>query len=168
MTVSRANQKSLDIDRLATAIEDFNTVFIRLPLVQTLNFSTLSVIHSLSRNGPMRLKDLLATEQIKQPALTSLVSKLVGAGLVSRRPDPNDGRAVRLSVTRSGERLVRSRHADRVAMLTRLTDRLDEHERVILGETAAVLCRLVEIARDSTGESIADAPSKRASKESST
>lgn len=153
-------QKSLDVDRLATAIEDFNALFIRLPAAQRLNFSALSVIHTLSRNGPMRLKDLLATEQIKQPALTSLVSKLEDAGLVSRRPDANDGRAVRLSVTRSGEQLVRSRHADRVTMLTRLTDRLDDHDRVILSETAAVLSRLVEIARDSTGEPTADVPSR--------
>ena len=59
--------KVLDVDRLTTVIEDFNTVFIRLASVQRLNFSTLSVLHSLSRGGPMRLTALLATEQIKQP-----------------------------------------------------------------------------------------------------
>jgi glutamine amidotransferase PdxT len=42
---------ALDVDRLATVIEDFNTVFIRLPSVQRLNFSALSVLHSLSRGG---------------------------------------------------------------------------------------------------------------------
>ena len=52
---------------VATVIEDFNTVFLRLASVQRLNFSTLSVLHTLSRGGPMRLTDLLATEQIKQP-----------------------------------------------------------------------------------------------------
>ena len=45
----------LDVDRLVTVIEDFNTVFIRLASVQKLNFSALSVLHSLSRGGPMRL-----------------------------------------------------------------------------------------------------------------
>src|SRR5580692_10380672 len=99
----------LDVDRLATVIEDFNTVFIRLASVQKLNFSTLSVLHSLSRGGPMRLTDLLTTEQIRQPALTSLVSKLDEAGLVSRRPDPTDGRAALLSLTSAGEMIIRSR-----------------------------------------------------------
>jgi DNA-binding MarR family transcriptional regulator len=151
--VARAPQdKALDVDRLTTVIEDFNTVFIRLPSVQRLNFSTLSVLHSLSRGGPMRLTDLLATEQIKQPALTSLISKLEGAGLVSRRPDPSDGRAALLSLTSAGEMVVRSRHAERVTMLARLTDRLDDRDRAVLADAQEVLSRLVAIAHDPSTE----------------
>jgi DNA-binding MarR family transcriptional regulator len=142
----------VDVDRLATAIEDFNTVFIRLASVQKLNFSTLSVLHSLLRGGPMRLTDLLATEQIKQPALTSLVSKLEAAGLVSRRPDPSDGRAALLSLTSAGEMVVQSRHADRVAKLARLTDRLDDRDRAVLADAQQVLSRLVAIAHDARAE----------------
>jgi DNA-binding MarR family transcriptional regulator len=142
----------LDVDRLTTVIEDFNAVFIRLASVQRLNFSTLSVLHSLSRRGPMRLTDLLATEQIKQPALTSLVSKLEEAGLVSRQPDPSDGRAALLSLTSAGEMVVQSRHADRVAKLTRLTDRLDDHDRAVLADAHEVLSRLVAIAHDASTE----------------
>ncbi|ADP84587.1 regulatory protein MarR [Pseudofrankia inefficax] len=133
-------------------IEDFNTVFIRLASVQRLNFSTLSVLHSLSRGGPMRLTELLATEQIKQPALTSLVAKLQAAGLVSRRPDPSDGRAALLSLTSAGETVVQSRHADRVARLERLTDRLDDHDRAVLAEAQEVLSRLVAIAHEAPTE----------------
>jgi DNA-binding MarR family transcriptional regulator len=144
--------KALDVDRLATVIEDFNTVFIRLPSVQKLNFSTLSVLHSLSRGGPMRLTDLLVSEQIKQPALTSLVSKLEKAGLVSRRPDPSDGRAALLALTVAGETVVRSRHAERVTRLARLTDRLDDRDRAVLIDAQAVLSRLVDIAHDPTKE----------------
>jgi DNA-binding MarR family transcriptional regulator len=142
---------ALDVDRLVTVIEDFNTVFIRLASVQKLNFSTLSVLRSLSRGGPMRLTDLLATEQIKQPALTALVSKLEAAGLVSRRPDPGDGRAALLSLTTAGEMVVQSRHADRVAKLAQLTDRLDDHDRAVLADAREVLSRLVAIANDATG-----------------
>src|SRR5580658_716714 len=144
--------EAFDPDRLATVIEDFNTVFIRLASVHRLNFSALSVLHSLSRGGPMRLTDLLATEQIKQPALTTLVSKLEAAGLVSRRPDPGDGRAALLSLTTAGEMVVQSRHADRVAKLTRLTGRLDDHERAVLADAQEVLSRLVAIARDAPAE----------------
>jgi DNA-binding MarR family transcriptional regulator len=142
----------LDVDRLVTVIEDFNTVFIRLASVQKLNFSALSVLHSLSRGGPMRLTDLLVTEQIRQPALTSLVAKLEAAGLVSRRPDPGDGRAALLSLTTAGEMVVQSRHADRVAKLGRLTGRLDEHERAVLAGAQEVLSRLVAIACDAPAE----------------
>lgn len=133
-------------------IEDFNTVFIRLASVQRLSFSTLSVLHSLSGGGPMRLTDLLATEQIKQPALTSLVSRLEASGLVSRRPDPSDGRAALLSLTEAGEEIVQSRRADRVAKLTRLIDRLDDHDRAVLADAQQVLSRLVAIAHDAPTE----------------
>jgi DNA-binding MarR family transcriptional regulator len=152
--------QALDVDRLATVIEDFNTVFIRLASVQRMNFSTLSVLHSLSRGGPMRLTDLLTTEQIKQPALTRLVSRLEEAGLVTRRRDPSDGRAALLSLTSAGEMVVRSRHADRVVMLARLTDQLDDRERAVLVEAQKVLSRLVAISHVGPSEPLSGAQTR--------
>ena len=142
------HEKAADVDRLTTVIEDFNTIFIRLPSVQRLNFSALSVLHTLDRNGPLRLTALLATEQLKQPALTSLVGKLEQDGLLQRRPDPADGRASLLSLTRTGRWLVRSRHANRVAKLTTLVDQLTPGERVVLAGSIDVLHRLTELATE--------------------
>jgi DNA-binding MarR family transcriptional regulator len=138
--------RTLDVGELTTAIEDFNTIFIRLPSVRRFSFSTLSVLHTLSRKGPLHLTDLTATEQVKQPALTTLVAKLERDGLVSRRRDPRDGRAVLLSLTPDGRQVVRSRHADRTANLSRLVDRLTDQEREVLAGCARVLARLTEIA----------------------
>ena len=56
-------ERALDIGELTTAIEDFNTFFIRLPPARRFSFSTLSVLHTLDRKGPLRLTDLTATEQ---------------------------------------------------------------------------------------------------------
>ncbi|WP_344486564.1 MarR family transcriptional regulator [Nonomuraea monospora] len=134
------------LDALARAIEDFNTYFIRLPAVRRLSFSSLSVLHTLSRKGPMRLTELTATEQLKQPALTSLVTKLERDGLVTRSPDPRDGRAVLLSLTSEGEQVVESRRADRVARLARVVERLDAREQAELDGYARVLARMTEIA----------------------
>jgi DNA-binding MarR family transcriptional regulator len=139
----------MDVDRLTTVIEDFNTIFIRLPSVRRFNFSTLSVLHTLERTGPMRLTDLLPTEQLKQPALTSLVAKLEQDGLLQRRPDPSDGRASLISLTGAGREIVRSRHAHRVAKLTALVDRLTPEERAVLAGSVDVLHRLTELAEDS-------------------
>ena len=143
--------RSLDVDELTTVIEDFNTIFIRIPSIRRFNFSTLSVLHTLSRNGPLRLTDLTATEQLKQPAITSLVARLERDGLVSRRRDPRDGLAVLLSLTREGRRVVRSRHADRMAKPSRLVDRLNDQEREVLAGSARVLVRLIEIAATDDG-----------------
>src|SRR5664279_4351685 len=94
------------VERLPLSIEDFNSLFIRLPASGRLNFSALSVLHTLSRVGPCRLSDLVRTEQIKQPALTSAVAKLERDGLIARRPDPCDGRASIMSLSSDGQSLV--------------------------------------------------------------
>ena len=138
----------LDVDRLTTVIEDFNTIFIRLPSVRRLNFSALSVLHTLGRRGPLRLTDLLATEQLKQPALTSLVAKLEQDGLLQRQPNPADGRASLLSLTRTGRELVRSRHANRVEKLAALVARLTPDERAVLAGSIDVLHHLTDLAED--------------------
>jgi DNA-binding MarR family transcriptional regulator len=139
----------MDVDRLTTVIEDFNTIFIRLPSVRRFNFSTLSVLHTLDRNGPLRLTELLPTEQLKKPALTSLVAKLEQDGLLWRSPDPSDGRASLISLTNAGQEIVHSRHAHRVAKLTALVDQLTPEERSVLAGSVDVLHRLTELAENS-------------------
>lgn len=138
----------LDVERLTGVIEEFNGIFIRLPGVRRFSFSTLSVLHTLGRSGPMRLTDLVRTEQLKQPALTSLVAKLERDGLIKRRPDPTDGRAILLSLTREGREIVRSRRASRVAKMTQLVDQLTDDERAVLASSMDVLTRLTEIATE--------------------
>ncbi|MEV6283681.1 MarR family transcriptional regulator [Kribbella sp. NPDC051770] len=135
-----------DLEALTTAIEDFTTIFIRLPSVRRFNFSTLSVLHTLARRGPLRLTDLTATEQLKQPALTSLVAKLERDGLVSRAPDARDGRAMLLSLTPEGRAIVDSRRTSRVERLTELVNQLSPEDRALLAGSAGVLQRLTEIA----------------------
>jgi DNA-binding MarR family transcriptional regulator len=136
------------VERLPLSIEDFNSLFIRLPASGRLNFSALSVLHTLSRAGPCRLSDLVRTEQIKQPALTSAVTKLERDGLVERRPDPCDGRASRLSLTADGQSIVSRRHADRAERLCSLIDRLSPADRARLLSIAGVLDQIVQLASE--------------------
>ena len=140
------------MERLTRSIEDFNAVFIRLPVVDRLSFSSLSVLHTLSRLGACRLSDLVRTEQIKQPALTAAVAKLERDGFVRRSPDPGDGRASLLSLTAAGQSIVSRRHAQRMEGLRRLVDRLPQADRERLVGIADVLDQLVELA----GASMAD------------
>jgi DNA-binding MarR family transcriptional regulator len=142
------------VEELTTVIEDFNTIFIRLPSVRRFNFSTLSVLHTLSRKGPLRLTELTATEQLGQPALTSLVAKLERDGLVTRRADPRDGRAVLLSLTPEGREVVRARHENRVLRLSRLVDGLTNQEREALAGSVQVLARMIEIATTQPDEDV--------------
>jgi DNA-binding MarR family transcriptional regulator len=134
------------MERLARSIEDFNTVFIRIPAVDRLSFTSLSVLHTLSRAGVCRLSDLVGTEQIKQPALTAAVAKLERDGLVRRSPDPSDGRASILSLTATGRSIVSRRRAERVEGLRRLVDRLPPADRERLLGIADVFDQIVELA----------------------
>ncbi|MEV4760510.1 MarR family transcriptional regulator [Micromonospora sp. NPDC049559] len=137
--------RELDVDELTTLIEDFNSLFIRLPTVRQLSFSSLSVLHTLSRRGPMRLTALTATEQLTQPAITSLVARLERDGLIERRPDPADGRAVLVAPTSAGAEIVRSRHASRVAGLARLIAGLDDEQRDAVARAMPALRRVIEL-----------------------
>ena len=140
------------MERLTRSIEDFNSLFIRLPSSGRLSFSALSVLHTLSRVGPCRLSDLVRTEQIKQPALTSAVARLERDGLVERRPDPCDGRAWMLSLTTDGQSIVSRRHADRAERLRGLIDRLSPADRTRLLSIAGVLDQIVQLASEQGDE----------------
>lgn len=136
-----------DVGVLATSIEDFNSVFIRLPSQGQLSFSSLSVLHTLSRRGPSRLSDLVESEQIKQPALTAATAKLEREGLLARSPDPADRRAVLISLTAEGEAIVAERRAGRVERLERLVARLAPGERAQLIAIAPVLDEVVRLSQ---------------------
>src|SRR5688500_18439341 len=99
-------RQELDAGDLAAVLEKFIRSFIPLPSAERHTFTTLSVLHTLTHRGPMRLTALTTTEQITQPAVTQLVGRLERDGLVERRPDPDDRRAVIVQVTPAGARIV--------------------------------------------------------------
>ena len=136
----------LDLDELTLVIEAFTGMFIRLPSVVRLSFTTLSVLHTLAQTSPMRLTELTATEQVTQPAITQLVTRLERDGLVERRPDPTDRRAVLVHITADGRAIVRARHGDRVRRLGELVERLGPQDRAAIAAALPALARLVEAA----------------------
>jgi DNA-binding MarR family transcriptional regulator len=128
-------------------VEEFNSLFIRLPATGRLSFTTLSVLHTLSRRSPLRLWELTATEQVTQSAITQLVTRLEQDGLVERRPDPGDGRAVLVHITPAGAQVVTSRHAERVARLRRLLDRISPADQQAIAAALPALRRVAGLDR---------------------
>jgi DNA-binding MarR family transcriptional regulator len=135
----------LDTGQMAAAVEEFNSFYIRLPSVQRLSFTTLSVLHSLWRHSPLRLGELTATEQVTQSAITQIVTKLEHDGLVERRPDPHDGRGVLVHITPAGLDVVTARRADRVARLTPVLEQLTAEERSAIAAALPALRRIAEL-----------------------
>jgi len=91
---------------------------------------------ALVRSGPMRQGDLAAREGVAPPTLTRMVAALEESGYVVRRSDDQDRRAVLVSVTEDGARVVRAARAARAVVLR---DRL---ERLAPGQAQALLAAL--------------------------
>lgn len=136
---------------MAAAVERFNSFYIRLPSVRRLSFTTLSVLHTLAERSQLRLGELTATEQVSQPAITQMVTKLEAEGLLERHPDPSDGRAVLVCLTPAGQKVVAERRNDRVAQLAPLLDQLTGTERAKLAAALPVLERIATLAEPNAG-----------------
>lgn len=75
--------------------------------------STLSTL----RGGPRRITALATVQGVTQPSMTVIVGGLERDGLVERRRDPDDGRAMLVELTDAGREFVvarRRRYAQRV------------------------------------------------------
>jgi DNA-binding MarR family transcriptional regulator len=103
------------------------------------------VLHTLARRSPLRLGELTATEQVTQSAITQMVTRLENDGLVERRPDPRDGRAVLVHITPAGAEVVAARRTDRVARLAPILQRLSAEERAAIAAALPALRRIAEL-----------------------
>jgi DNA-binding MarR family transcriptional regulator len=85
-------------------------------------FSALAHLARADPSGRMRMSEMqeLMHPRYSQPGLSRLVQRMEADGLVARRPDPADGRAMLLVMTRAG----RSRFARADAVYA---DALREH-----------------------------------------
>jgi DNA-binding MarR family transcriptional regulator len=73
-----------------------------------LSMREYDVLYTLAKcPAPVRISELNRHVLLSQPALSRLVDRLAGRGLVRRAADPADGRGVRLSLTAAGWQLQR-------------------------------------------------------------
>ncbi|QNK83064.1 MarR family winged helix-turn-helix transcriptional regulator [Nakamurella sp. PAMC28650] len=102
---------------------------------------TYDVLVQLSEaGGALRHRDLLDRLLISQPGLSRKVERLEVAGLVERRPDPQDGRGVIVKLSRAGRAALRSAAKVHMAGVDReFAQRLTDQEASVL---AAVFRRL--------------------------
>lgn len=104
--------------RLRVALARISRVLDRQSRGQELTRTEASVLATLARRGPLRLSELAECEGVNPTMLSRIVAKLEHADLLHRSPDPADGRAARVELTRPG-RAVHERHrAERTRLLT--------------------------------------------------
>jgi DNA-binding MarR family transcriptional regulator len=111
----------------------------RFPLSQGM------VLGRLDRKGPMGVSDLAAAERVRPQSMAQTVADLEAAGMVSRRPDPADGRRALVSLTPAGLATLQADRRDREGWLARqIADDLDADDRATLHRSVELLRQLAE------------------------
>lgn len=108
-----------------------------------LTASQLSALASVDRLGPLQLCDLARVEAVAPPTLTRAVAALEDRGLLSRRPDPADGRASLVEITPAGRRALKDVRGARTAFLVQRLETLDAHDRAVVADAVGLLGRLL-------------------------
>ncbi|MFI0943572.1 MarR family winged helix-turn-helix transcriptional regulator [Streptomyces sp. NPDC021020] len=93
-----------------------------------LTYAQLSALARVQEHGPLRIGELAAHEQVAAPSLTRTVAPLVAAGLVTRQPDPSDGRSWLVSITPEGAQVLGRIRRTRSELLVRRMARLDDDQ----------------------------------------
>ena len=105
----------------------------------------MAVLGRLDRDGPASISDLAASERIRPQSMAQTVHDLETAGLVSRRPDPADGRRAFVELTDAGLDLLQTTRARRETWLTEALEReLDGSERALVHEALVLLSRIAD------------------------
>lgn len=106
--------------------------------------SQMLALGTLDQRGPLRMGDLAAAERVAPATMTRIVAPLVDRGLVTRRPDPEDGRCWVVLVTPAGEGLLAEIRAARTAYLAECLALLPADDRERLAAALPALERLAQ------------------------
>lgn len=109
-----------------------------------LSTAASSALGRLGREGPQRLTELARAENVSQPNMTQLVTRMERAGLVRRTADRTDGRGVLVEATDTGLEVFRQRRAERAEALRQLVEQLSEPEQQAVRTALPALARAVQ------------------------
>ncbi|MFJ9350525.1 MarR family winged helix-turn-helix transcriptional regulator [Streptomyces sp. NPDC101237] len=113
----------LDPDEVASVLLAGLSALIRrvrqVPVDGGLTMPERTALSHLDRSGPTTSSALARQVQITAQAMGATLSALRARGLVERRPDPNDGRRMVLSVTDAGRDALQDKRNARAELIAR-------------------------------------------------
>jgi DNA-binding MarR family transcriptional regulator len=104
-----------------------------------LTYQQYNVLRLVDTTGPQPQAEVARRLMVSAPVVTRLAAGLVDAGLIERRPDAKDRRAVILALTATGRRRARAMRRDLLEAAHELLEPLPEERR------AAVAAALDEL-----------------------
>jgi DNA-binding MarR family transcriptional regulator len=104
-----------------------------------------AVLGRLDREGPRGVSDLAQAERVRPQSMAQTVGELEEAGLVRRRPDPNDRRRMLIDLTDQGRVTLEAERKRREGWLAAaIAEDLSPSEQVVLREAVELLRRLAD------------------------
>ncbi len=94
-----------------------------------LTYQQYNVLRMVDTLGPQGQAEVARRLMVTAPVVTRLASTLADAGLVERRTDPNDRRAVMLALTATGRRRARAMRRDLLKAAHELLEPIPEDRR---------------------------------------
>lgn len=109
--------------------------------LQGYEFDVLSVLRRSGEPFERTAGELATLTHVTSGTMTSRLDRLVARDLVTRRPDPSDGRLVRVRLTQPGRQRVDAAFAQLLRSERDLLATLDTEERVALADALRSLLR---------------------------
>ena len=106
--------------------------------------SLSAALATIDVHGPLTPSELAERERVKRPTATRILTNLARLGLVTRTPDPGDGRASLVATTAAGRTLLRRLRTRKNAYLAKRLRGLDPDEVETLERAATILERLLD------------------------
>jgi DNA-binding MarR family transcriptional regulator len=117
----------------------------RLRAEHRLSLTHGAVLGRLDREGAKSTSDLAAAEHVRPQSMAQTISELEADGLISRRPDPTDGRRALLELTDTGLEVLEAERREREGWLIRaIAEGLSEREQQALAAAVPLLRRLAD------------------------
>ena len=118
----------------------------RLRAENRFSISHGAVLGRLDRGGPRTVSELAAAERIRPQSMAQTVSELEADGLVTRRPDPDDGRRALVELTAQGLGVLQADRRQREGWLAQaIAEGFSPQEQDILDEAVPLLRRLADV-----------------------
>jgi DNA-binding MarR family transcriptional regulator len=114
----------------------------RLRVENTFPISHATVLSRLDRNGPQTTSALAAAERVRPQSMAQTIAELEADELVSRHPDPLDGRRILIQLTEQGAKVLGEDRRRREGWLAAAIAELDEDEQALLVRVVPLLRRL--------------------------
>lgn len=117
----------------------------RLRAEHRFSLSHGSVLGRLDREGPRSVSELATAERVRPQSMAQTVSELEADGLITRRPDPGDGRRALVELTEQGLAVLQADRRQREGWLAEaIAEGFTRHEQGVLEEAVGLLRRLAD------------------------